>query len=123
MQYIVDGQQYYHIKEFAQLTGLSVQAIRYLCFHGNASGLRLRCHYEGSRLYINVLELTEYPFMKGGHNPALNNVYHYRQIEEGKYERYLCEACTNGNSYNHNENMLNMQTLATDRHDTMGHGG
>lgn len=110
MQYTLDGQQYYHIKEFANLTGLSVQAIRYLCFTGN-SARKLTCIYEGSRLYILASELVEFPFMKGGHAAGLRGIYHYKLNEEGKWVRYLCEVCTQGTSYNHHENMFDLSAL------------
>lgn len=109
MTYTLQNEQYYHIKEFAQLANMSVQAVRYLCFNGNKCR-RLNCLYEGSRLYIKASELQEFPFMKGGHASCLREIYHYKE-EGGKWVRYLCKACTEGSSYNHNENMLNMSAL------------
>jgi hypothetical protein len=110
MIYTFEGKQYYHIKEFADLTALTTQAIRYLCFSGN-NARKLISMYDGSRLYILASELSEYPFMKGGHTPSLQGIYHYRETKEGTWERYRCDVCTEGKSYNHNENMLNMLTL------------
>lgn len=110
MQYILDGEKYYHISEFSKLVGLSVQAVRHLCFKGNAIRKLEHC-YDGSRVYIKATELTEFPFVKGGHASGLRLIYHYHQIEGGKWERYMCEACTYGKSLNHNENMSNLPTL------------
>ena len=89
---VINGKEYIHISEFAELIRHSVQSVRYLCERGGRRPLRyIR---DGSRILIEVRELTEYPFLSGGRNLS-NQIYHYRLTEDG-YERYLCHSCTFG---------------------------
>ena len=105
-----DGEEYVTVVDFAKATGKTTQAIRYLCAPGNT--IRALKHIiDNGKTYIAKAELWSYPFVKGGRSPAFKNIYHYSLNEKGEWEAYLCEICTRGRSYNHNENMLNMQAL------------
>jgi hypothetical protein len=91
--YNLEGIDYIHISEFAELTNRSIQATRHLIADGN-SVRKLKAFRDRSRLMIPVTELTGYPFTnQGASNPK--EIYHYVFNEDGKtmYKK-LCEKCS-----------------------------
>jgi hypothetical protein len=89
MVYMIEGEAYYHISDFAAITKHTIPAIRYLCFSGGRRQLKYR--RDGSRILIPASEVTEYPFTQGGRSQHL--IYHYRATLNG-YEKYMCRACS-----------------------------
>lgn len=90
--YTIHGIQVIHISEFAKALNRSVTSTRHLVEDGN-SIRKLKAFRDRSRLMIPVTEIFGYPFIESG--PGANRkIYHYRELEGGRYERYLCELCT-----------------------------
>jgi hypothetical protein len=62
---LINGKEYWSVRQFAKLTGREEASIRYLITHGN----KIRClkseHFEG-RPFINAEELFEYLFVPPG---------------------------------------------------------
>jgi hypothetical protein len=102
--HVLDGIEYLHIKDFSDIMNVTIQAVRQLCFKGNKARC-LKHIYEGSRIYIEKKELEIFPFMKGGHGAPLKEIYHFRRRGDGQYEKYICEACTQGPTYDHDDNL------------------
>ena len=71
--YEVNGQLYYTIRQFADLTNRTVQSVRNLIAKGNRIRL-LRADKIAGRPLIPAEELTEFPFTLPGNDKS---IYHY----------------------------------------------
>jgi hypothetical protein len=85
--------EYVHIAEFAYLVGKSVSAIRYLILHGNIMR-KMKSIREGSKFYIPLSELAEFPFIVCGKSSGVKDIFHYQLSGTGAYVPVLCEECT-----------------------------
>ena len=70
---VLNGNDYFTVKQFALLTNRTHQSIRHLIRHGN-SIRKLDAIKIGSSIFIPISELTNYPFKACGRG---NDVYHY----------------------------------------------
>lgn len=84
-----------HISEFTRVTGRSNQSTRRLIEQGNVIR-KMKFYRDRSRLMIPVAELHGYPFVQAGHSSAERMIFHYVRVDEDKYEKQLCKACTFG---------------------------
>lgn len=90
--YVYEGIPLVHISTFAQETNINVSTARTLlsrrAIMGASAGLSkrrpLKAFRDGVTLWIPVVEIYGYPFVRG------DCVYHYNE----KGERYLCKTCT-----------------------------
>ena len=69
----IDGEAYYTVSEFANMTHRTEQSVRRLIAYGNRVR-KLRVLNVVGRLLVPAAELTEFPFTTSG---ARLDVYHY----------------------------------------------
>ena len=74
----IEGNGYYTVKQFAELTHRSEQSVRLLISKGNRIR-RLETNNLVGKPFIPVEELTNFPFTVSGHNAES---YHYNAIGE-----------------------------------------
>ncbi len=84
-----------HIAEFAELTQRSIQSTRHLIEEGNKIR-KMKFFRDRSRLMIPVTELWGYPLTEPGISPGGENIYHYKQQEDGTFVKELCTTCSYG---------------------------
>lgn len=92
--YTFNGIDMIHITDFAEALQRSVPSTRRLIENGNIIR-KLKFFRDRSRLMIPVTEIFGYPFVNAGRgNGTGTQVYHYRKLANGTYEKYLCEDCS-----------------------------
>lgn len=79
----IDGQKYYPLYQFAEMTCRSVSTIRHLMFTGNKIRKLQYKEEPAGRYYIPVEEYTEFPFTSSGRY-ASDKVYKF--TPSGAYE-------------------------------------
>ena len=72
----INGENYYTVEQFAQLTNKASQTIRGLMHKGNRIR-KLKFVHFGNKPFIPATEVTCFPFTVSGRNN--NDIYHYNQ--------------------------------------------
>lgn len=93
--YTIHGIDMIHISEFALALNRSITSTRHLVEEGNKVR-KLKYFRDRSRLMIATTEITGFPFTNGGPHNLDGSIFHYRKLEGGRYERYMCPECTFG---------------------------
>jgi hypothetical protein len=80
---ILNGEQFWTIKQFSRLTGRSAESIRSLIIRGNRIRRLKCCHFE-DRPYVIAKELFDFPFTDKG-RPSEVGFFIYRyKLEDGE---------------------------------------
>lgn len=91
--YVRNGDSYIPVltsTNFSSLLRISLANTRDACERPVDEWKRrpLKHFKDGNTLWIPSAELEGYPFVRG------TSVYHYKQNEQGEWEKVLCEECT-----------------------------
>lgn len=78
--FTINGIDYLHIQDFADIIGRSKQSTRRLIEDGN-SARRLKAMRDRSRLMVPVIELVGYPFVNQGKQLTGQDIYHYHAYD------------------------------------------
>ncbi len=87
----INGEYYFTVKQFAEVTNRSQQSVRFLMAYGNRIR-KLKVVYIASKPLIPYSELTEFPFTLPGRNSI--EIYHYDN--KGKIVVEDLDAIQNG---------------------------
>ena len=80
---VLNGQQYWTIKQFSRLTGRSAESVRTLITRGNRIRRLKSCYFE-DRPYVVADELFNFPFTDKGRPSDLGFFIYKYKVEDGE---------------------------------------